>query len=166
MVAARDILKEPSPIHPVTFPFLKASCPDNGKWQQGHAGGSSELQHHPGRLTRDTSRFRPGGDTFADTFVRASCVTNPATRVQDARSEMRNFRKPVGSRCKMRGGREHLAHPRRALGAGGPGFKSRRRSRAFLRRASPERFPASLALSLSNTMFYLVPPDARRCRLH
>jgi len=67
-----------------------------------------------------------GEDTFEDTFVRASCVTNLATRVQDARSEMRNPRKPVGPRGRMRGGREHLAHPRRALGAGGRRFKSGR----------------------------------------
>ena len=100
-----------------------------------------EAAHHTGKMGSsamgsdlvvrvDEERFDyPGEDTFEDTFVRASCVTNPAARVQDARSEMRNFRKPVGSRCKMRGGREHLAHPRRAFGAGGPRFKSGRPDR-------------------------------------
>ena len=63
--------------------------------------------------------------------------------------------------CRMREGGEHLAHPRRALGAGDPAFKCRRRSLALLRRASPERFVISLALSSSNTMFHLVPSDAR-----
>ncbi len=50
----------------------------------------------------------------------ASCITNLAIRVQDARCEMSNARKLVGLRCRMRVGREHLAHQGRALGAGGP----------------------------------------------
>ena len=63
---------------------------------------------------------------FAYTFACASCVTNLSTRVQDARCGMRNFRKLVGSRCKMCRCREHLAHHGSALGAGGPRFESGR----------------------------------------
>ncbi len=99
-------------------PFLPADLafPDSLIPPQCSSADRRRVRH----LTNNRS------DTFSDTLGCASCVTNVSTRVQDARCEMSNARKLLGLRCKMRVGREHLAHQRRALGAGGRWFKSSR----------------------------------------
>ena len=121
-----EILAQPTPSHGV--PPLSRQTYYNISGQSGRVNpiAAMYLTIHFTFSLQGMQEAVHGGDTFADTLARALCVTNPATRVQDARSEIRNPRKPVGSVCRMREGREHLASPRRSLGAGGRRFESGR----------------------------------------